>query len=532
MIPAIRNLVGPGYFAMHDDTQVARVIEMAKSLKNGQFPVRWVGDLGYGYGYPIYNFYGPLPYYVGGLLTVFGVPAVIATKLMFAIGAIFPSITLFFVLSNLVGLPTALIAATAVLYAPYHAVQIYVRGAVGEYWVIGFWPLILYAFFAKWDAVEKNLAIGGLGVAGAVISHTLMGYVTVVLIGIALIIRGIGLSMRRSFQTLLYEMTIPVLGLFLSAFFWLPAFVEKRYTNINSQIWDPYTNHFVCPSQLWSTLWQYGGSVPGCSDGLSFMLGKVEIICAIFGIGVLLYMKKKPYVMFASLGLALIGIFFTLSWSAPVWKILPQFEYIQFPWRFLAVALFGLAILAGNVPFAFRERFRMPISIVVSIMIVMFSIKWFVPEYGFNPEPGQYESMSDIRWRVSKISDEYLPPALHAPETIDGIVSDTIASTSGLSVSVVRETETEGTYVIASDTDTTVPVNRAYFPGFVYRINGREVHPAIRNGIPIISIQAGQTVLQTKLTDTPVRVAGNILSLIALVTVVFLLYGRKRKTKR
>ena len=30
-----------GFFPMHDDTQVARVFEMAKSLSSGMFPVRW-----------------------------------------------------------------------------------------------------------------------------------------------------------------------------------------------------------------------------------------------------------------------------------------------------------------------------------------------------------------------------------------------------------------------------------------------------------------------------------------------------------
>ena len=69
----IKPLWVNGYFPMHDDTQVARVVEMGRALRAGQFPVRWVSDLGYGYGYPIYNFYGPLPYYAGGALQAMGV---------------------------------------------------------------------------------------------------------------------------------------------------------------------------------------------------------------------------------------------------------------------------------------------------------------------------------------------------------------------------------------------------------------------------------------------------------------------------
>ena len=82
---AIRPLLAKGFFPMHDDTQVGRVIVMGKALRNGQFPVRWVSDLGYGYGYPLFNYYGPLPYYVGGFLYALGLPAVEATKVIFLI---------------------------------------------------------------------------------------------------------------------------------------------------------------------------------------------------------------------------------------------------------------------------------------------------------------------------------------------------------------------------------------------------------------------------------------------------------------
>jgi uncharacterized membrane protein len=62
----VRHLFADGFYPMHDDTQVSRVVVMGRALIHGQFPVRWVSDLGYGYGYPLFNFYGPLPYYVGG----------------------------------------------------------------------------------------------------------------------------------------------------------------------------------------------------------------------------------------------------------------------------------------------------------------------------------------------------------------------------------------------------------------------------------------------------------------------------------
>ena len=54
---AVKPMFIKGYFPMHDDTQPARVFALAQELKQGIFPVRLVGSLGYGYGYPLFNFY-------------------------------------------------------------------------------------------------------------------------------------------------------------------------------------------------------------------------------------------------------------------------------------------------------------------------------------------------------------------------------------------------------------------------------------------------------------------------------------------
>src|SRR3972149_11191211 len=64
-ILAGRHLFTPGYFNMHDDLQMMRQLEMEKCILDGQIPCRWVPDMGYGFGFPLFNFYPPLPYLVG-----------------------------------------------------------------------------------------------------------------------------------------------------------------------------------------------------------------------------------------------------------------------------------------------------------------------------------------------------------------------------------------------------------------------------------------------------------------------------------
>src|SRR5690242_19867745 len=117
---AIKPFFISGFFPIDDDTQVARVFEMHKSLVDGMFPVRWVADLGYGYGYPIFNFYAPLAYYLGGLFT-FIFDALIATKIMMVIGIILSGVFMYLFAKQFWGISGGLISAFLYLYIPYHA---------------------------------------------------------------------------------------------------------------------------------------------------------------------------------------------------------------------------------------------------------------------------------------------------------------------------------------------------------------------------------------------------------------------------
>lgn len=107
----LRYLCIPGFFPMHDDAQVARVVSMGKALTEGQFPVRIVPGLGYGLGYPIFNFYGPLPYYVGGALYVLGISGLAATKIMIGVGVSVGVLAMYFLGSYLFGLGGGLVSS-------------------------------------------------------------------------------------------------------------------------------------------------------------------------------------------------------------------------------------------------------------------------------------------------------------------------------------------------------------------------------------------------------------------------------------
>ena len=240
-----------GFFPIHDDTQVARVFEMHKSLNDGMFPVRWVSDLGYNYGYPIFNFYAPLAYYVGGLLMFAGFDALAATKTMMALGIVLAGVTMYFFAKQFWGLLGGMLSAVLYVYAPYHAIQTYVRGDVSEFWAYAFIPLAFLGIYRiyryssdgneasideglrKTSNAKRNghrhpltrdvifwVVVGSLGYAGIILSHNLTAMmVTPFLLAFSFFLFFIRFKKQKAFFLFL-----PLLfGILLSAFYWLPT---------------------------------------------------------------------------------------------------------------------------------------------------------------------------------------------------------------------------------------------------------------------------------------------------------------------
>ena len=67
-IPVILPYFHSGYFPSHDgEWAVVRAGEMFREIRDHQFPPRYSGVLNFGYGYPLFNFAYPFPYYVSTL---------------------------------------------------------------------------------------------------------------------------------------------------------------------------------------------------------------------------------------------------------------------------------------------------------------------------------------------------------------------------------------------------------------------------------------------------------------------------------
>jgi hypothetical protein len=529
MLPLLTN----GFFSFHDNTQVERVFEMATALGDKMFPVRWVSDLGYGYGYPIFNFYGPFPYYIGGFLSLIGFNALVATKIMFVIGILFSGVTMFYLSKKYFGTVSAVTSSIVYMYFPYHAVNIYVRGAVGEFFAYAFLPIVFLGLFKFFEISKLKINTNNyfalllvvLGVFLVSISHNLSIFMLLILLVPFLLVSTFLIDKKKIFLVL--SLGAIALGLLLSSFYVVPAFVEMGKTNVSSQIGGGanFSDHFVCPAQLLDSAWGFGGSTKGCMDGLSFRLGKVNIFFLVLTLIILLrvLLRKKIILQdklaFISSILLLLSVFLTLSISEVVWKNISLMQYIQYPWRFLNFVGLFLSILMGYFVFKlsiFNKRVGVILGFTIILLTLISNLKLFTPQnYTFYTND-YYTNLNHIRFDTSKISDEYLPSGFAIPRSVSDLpISPVELLKSSGNIGVVEHKTGYFKASYQALSDGVIHINYAYFPGWNAYVNNQSL-PIIPTAKGMnIAIPKGEGVLVLKFVQTPVEKVGNLLTILA-----------------
>ncbi len=542
-----------GFFTIHDDEQIARLQQMYVILSQGQIPPRWVPDLGFGFGYPLFIFYPPLVYYVGALFHLIGFSFINATKLVIGLGFILSAATMFVWVKKHYGNLAALFAAILYTYAPYHSVDIYVRGALSEFFSWIWIPAIFWSMDMLFEKFEKKyIMLFAVFYALLMLSHTLVMLQFAPIFGIYAIFLFFG--KRKEIRKKLISLSIALLlGLGLSAYFWIPSLVEKGYTMVDSILTTQLANyaiHFVCPIQLWSGPWGYGGSVAGCVDGLSFQLGKIQAIVA--GLGILLSLffviKKKRYVPSAVAFIFLFSLFMTLPYSKFIWDSVKPFWYIQFPWRYLLFTSVASAFLGGFILYVVQKKFgfygAVGLAILLSALAVFQVRNYFQPQTYLPVSDSYYTSKEAIQWHVSGLSYEYVPKEVatrlsplnttelaitraELPKASFSIVSGKMQVKEEENISQLKK------YAVnvynTKTSQAVLQINTYNFPGWKVYANGKLITQRLKNRLDVIRFQLppGAYRITVEFTDTPIRLFAVVISSISVFLLLGLLVWRK-----
>lgn len=522
-------LAVPGYPQGHDGLPPIRVFAIDRCLRDGQIPCRWNQDLAYNYGFPIFNYYPPGASYVSEAIHLVGFSIQDSIKIVFILGFVLSGFLMFLLGREFWGNLGGMIAALFYVYAPYHAVDAYVRTAQAEHWAITFFPGVLWVTYKllKEGKPAYMLALAFF-IAMLLLSHNLL---TMIFMPLALAWAIVWLWRFRRLERGALLLLAGVWALALAAFFTLPALYELDLTRADllktgyqNSTWF-WGNHFVEWDQLFlDRSWGFGGSVPGPADGMSFQIGWVHWGVTLLALPVAAVAWRRDRAAFSAVAFFLVffwlSVFMNNEASTFVWRAIPWLDWVQFPWRFLSLVILTSSFLAGALIFAARNRPHL--AIVLSAVLVGTLI---LANQGFfrTGEGRLYisdkERFSGYYYDVLLTSGpsviDYLPVTASEPTAFPLARAEVVRGQAVLSdidqrsakLSLVAETRA-GATVRASIFD---------FPNWRVRVNGERVPHNHDNKLGLITfdVPPGRSDVSLDLEDTVIRVVGNYLSLVA-----------------
>ncbi len=544
IIPVFISLLRPGFFPMQDDLQAFRVYEMHECFKDFQLPCRWVPDAGYQYGYPQFNYYPPSVYYLGEIFHLIGFQFIDSVKILFVLGYILSAFAMYFLLKELTGKWPAFVGAVLYTYIPYKAVEVYVRGAMSEFWSLVIFPLVFLLLF-KLIKTKKIIYIplAALSIGLLLITHNLM---TIIFVPLAIVWVLIHLYLGNNWKGIYVVVIAGLLGLGVAAFFSLPVLFERNYAHIESLVggYFDYRQHFVNIDELFiSNRWGYGSSVLGPNDDLSLSTGPIHFLFAIFClILALVSFKKQKKISLTIIVLFLVemGVLFMMHQkSSFIWSKIPPLEFLQFPWRFLADSIFLLSLISG-LGLKLIENKKLSYflggSLIAAVIILHGS--FFMPKAWLNiTDQDKFSGKSWEKQLTISIFDYLpiyakLPPVTKAPpqgEVLEG-------EAKFIQYNKYSDYQT-GSVTVTKPSIIRLPLFD--FPGMKVLVNGQKVehnHDDCRNeefclGLITFKLDPGNYDIKAKLTNTPIRTIGNLLTLFSLIGigVIFFKYGKAQK---
>jgi uncharacterized membrane protein len=283
---AVRFLLNDQGYTFHDETQIANFYEYFKAIKAGQFPPRWAPDSHFGFGSPFLTFNYPLPYYLGFVINSFGFGLVHTFKILMALSVLVGALGTFLLGSALATPLIGLLASVIYTYLPYHAVDVFVRGALGESYSIAIFPFVLLAlhYLIKNPTPIKKIYLGVV-MSLFLLSHQIGSLLGFPLIFIFLFTFPGTLTIKNRFISFCQSFLV-TLG--LSSFYLFPLVFERKYINEASPF--NFYDHFPFIKQLIYSPWGYGASQIGPNDGMSFQLGFPFLILLVL---VILKLKNR-----------------------------------------------------------------------------------------------------------------------------------------------------------------------------------------------------------------------------------------------
>ncbi|MCM1154770.1 MAG: hypothetical protein NC314_01705 [Roseburia sp.] len=417
-------LLSKGIYRGHDIAfHLLRIEGIAEGLKRLCFPVRMQSLWLEGYGYPVSIYYGDLLLYFPAMLRLLGIPVITAYKIYVLFVNIATTATAYFCFGHIWSeRKIAVVVSMAYVTSAYRLVDIYVRAAVGEYSAMLFFPFIALSIFQIYKEKEndkterhKNAFWLCLGMTGLLESHILSTEMMIFMLILVCI-----MLWKRTFRktVLLTYLSAIADTLFLNLYFIVPFldYYSSMCANVNADMRQikQIQSSGAYPLQYIGFFRNiFGLDSIHIEERMQLSPGPLLLLALIPGF--IIHNKKKNKKVSIYLFFSLFILFFSSNLFP--WDFLAEhfivgnmLAQVQFPWRYLAIAVLFLTLLLGEVLQEFSVRYQSKMTGWLMIMtgIAVFMTCHFTENYLKNTERIYYSKAEEMNSYEVGAGEEFL----------------------------------------------------------------------------------------------------------------------------
>lgn len=578
-IPAASPYFLPGVPRTNDlITHLVRSLLWGEAVSYSGLWPRWSAELVYGYGYPVFNFFPSLFHAFVQLIYQLGLPLLTAYRVVVYLHFLFAAATSYWLGKEVFGSSLAGWGAAVVyVYSPYLLYDAIVRGSGPETQALALLPLLVLAIWkasepltghrgqrgGRCRAVIFNLHAPEWVVVTAVLftitllSHPIV-YQLLIPIGVWVLIKAaFGAKRGELGQTLVGPALGIGLGVMLSAFYLLPAFVDVGMTQSDQAISQGYTYQTNFLTWLDMMRWPTIPADPALINPP--VVRSLPVVGLLWAVVVIAghwrrSTRSQREIAVAWTAVLLLSAWLITPYSQWVWDYFPLLRLTFYPWRLLSMSALATAVLVALSMKMIEDRSRrikdwanfqssafnfLP-SLAFTCLILISSIPWLYPPRLSMPE--------DITMAYA-LSQE-LPPLFIGTTTLGEFLPATVAElpgklpeeaelraghnpdrlqpAEGLTWTRLDENPIDARYEVVMERPLTAVYRQFAFPGWQVWVDGEVVPitPGEPHGLITFPVPAGNHDVQISFTNTRARWLGGVVSFVALVMVIgFAIYS-------
>jgi hypothetical protein len=563
----------------HDfDVHLVSWLDCVNAWKHGIPYPHWTPSANYGAGEPRFVFYPPLTWMLGALLgSIFPWSFVpIAMTFLTLAGTGLATRALAF--EALDDLPATLAGCVAI-FSGFTLFTGYERSAFPEF-AGGVWlPLLL--LFALRDrhpggTLARSVFDGStapLAVALALpwLSNLPLAVIAnYLLAGVALI----AAITRKSWVPVLRAAVATPLGLGLAALYWFPAAMERNWVDVKQATQDPgynFESNWLFAHNANPTLALHDAINHQASWIAVTMIAIAVVSVAIcWRRGTLPVQKSSgsPRWWMPLVAIPVIALFFSFPISRPLWYVLPEMRFLQYPWRWLEAVEAPMAIFFVAAVWPAARRARVAVLAVCSAWFVAATVYagtvFFQVCY---PEDTVAATLADYNDHAGfEGMYEYEPPGADISQIATGLPDACLVNDPSVALGKPDPNDSDAnpiwnpgqgtcdsTYVTVGD-GATNPEHRQFravtphagylvlrllsYPAWRIRVNGELLNGDRANdlakrddGLIAAPVPQGTVTLSVDWTTTSDVVAGRWLTGISMLLAAVVWFGERRRAR-